>query len=82
MPLLARYGPALRDEMLAGARDHARQLLGDEDRQLCSRKPKRAGPHVIGDDEPKDRLNQPAQGEESEEKIERSRSFQHHKRTK
>ena len=29
VPLLARYGPKLRDEMLAGARDHADQLLGD-----------------------------------------------------
>ena len=29
VPLLARYGPELRDEMLAHARDHARQLLGD-----------------------------------------------------
>jgi uncharacterized protein YllA (UPF0747 family) len=29
VPLLARYGPELRDEMLAHAGDHARQLLGD-----------------------------------------------------
>jgi uncharacterized protein YllA (UPF0747 family) len=29
VPLLARYGPTLRDEMLARARDHAEQLLGD-----------------------------------------------------
>lgn len=29
VPLLARYGPKLRDEMLAGARDHAERLLGD-----------------------------------------------------
>jgi uncharacterized protein YllA (UPF0747 family) len=29
VPLLARYGPKLRDEMLAGARDHAEQLLAD-----------------------------------------------------
>ena len=29
VPLLARYGPGLRDEMLARARDHARQLIGD-----------------------------------------------------
>ena len=29
VPLLARYGPGLRDEMLARAGDHARQLLGD-----------------------------------------------------
>lgn len=29
VPLLARYGPRLREEMLAGARDHAEQLLGD-----------------------------------------------------
>ncbi len=29
VPLLARYGPMLRDEMLARARDHAEGLLGD-----------------------------------------------------
>jgi uncharacterized protein YllA (UPF0747 family) len=29
VPLLARYGPKLRDEMLAGAQDHAERLLGD-----------------------------------------------------
>jgi len=29
VPLLARYGPMLRDDMLAGARDHAARLLGD-----------------------------------------------------
>jgi uncharacterized protein YllA (UPF0747 family) len=29
VPLLARYGPMLRDEMLAGARGHAEQLLRD-----------------------------------------------------
>jgi bacillithiol synthase len=29
VPLLARYGPMLRDEMMAGARAHAAQLLGD-----------------------------------------------------
>ncbi|MDP9206396.1 MAG: bacillithiol biosynthesis cysteine-adding enzyme BshC [Gemmatimonadota bacterium] len=29
VPLLARYGPALRDEMLAGAGQHAERLLGD-----------------------------------------------------
>ena len=29
VPLLTRYGPILRDEMLAGARDHAASLLGD-----------------------------------------------------
>ncbi len=29
VPLLARYGPLLRDEMLAQARKHAEQLLGD-----------------------------------------------------
>ena len=29
VPLLARYGPLLRDEMLAGARDHAKRLLGE-----------------------------------------------------
>jgi uncharacterized protein YllA (UPF0747 family) len=29
VPLLARYGPILKDEMLAGARDHAASLLGD-----------------------------------------------------
>ena len=29
VPLLARYGPVLRDEMLAGAREHAATLLGD-----------------------------------------------------
>jgi len=28
VPLLARYGPVLRDEMLAGARQHAEGLLG------------------------------------------------------
>ena len=28
VPLLVRYGPGLRDEMLAGARGHAEQLLG------------------------------------------------------
>jgi bacillithiol biosynthesis cysteine-adding enzyme BshC len=28
VPLLARYGPLLRDEMLAGARDHAMRLVG------------------------------------------------------
>ncbi len=32
VPLLARYGPALRDEMLAGAREHADRLLGDAKR--------------------------------------------------
>jgi bacillithiol biosynthesis cysteine-adding enzyme BshC len=30
VPLLARYGPALRDEMLAGARQHAERLVGEE----------------------------------------------------
>lgn len=29
VPLLARYGPMLRDEMLAGARTHAERILGD-----------------------------------------------------
>jgi hypothetical protein len=29
IPLLARYGPALRDDMLAGARAHTERLLGD-----------------------------------------------------
>lgn len=29
VPLLARYGSLLRDEMLVGARDHAKRLLGD-----------------------------------------------------
>lgn len=29
VPLLARYGPMLRDEMLAGARAHTERLLGD-----------------------------------------------------
>jgi uncharacterized protein YllA (UPF0747 family) len=29
VPLLARYGPKLRDEMLAGAQEHAAGLLGD-----------------------------------------------------
>jgi uncharacterized protein YllA (UPF0747 family) len=29
VPLLARYGPILKDEMLAGAREHAARLLGD-----------------------------------------------------
>ncbi len=29
VPLLARYGPILRDEMLAAAREHAERLLGD-----------------------------------------------------
>ena len=29
VPLLARYGPVLRDEMLAGARVHVERLLGD-----------------------------------------------------
>ena len=29
VPLLARYGPELREEMLARAREHADQLLGD-----------------------------------------------------
>ncbi|HET6762000.1 MAG TPA: bacillithiol biosynthesis BshC, partial [Gemmatimonadaceae bacterium] len=29
VPLLARYGPMLRDEMLAGARIHAERILGD-----------------------------------------------------
>jgi bacillithiol synthase len=34
VPLLARYGPMLRDEMLAGARDHADRLLGDANSTL------------------------------------------------
>jgi uncharacterized protein YllA (UPF0747 family) len=29
VPLLARYGPVLRDEMLAEARKHADRLVGD-----------------------------------------------------
>jgi uncharacterized protein YllA (UPF0747 family) len=29
VPLLARYGPTLRDEMLSQARDHAERLLGE-----------------------------------------------------
>jgi uncharacterized protein YllA (UPF0747 family) len=29
VPLLARYGPMLREDMLAGARSHANRLLGD-----------------------------------------------------
>lgn len=29
VPLLARYGPKLRDEMLTSAREHAERLLGD-----------------------------------------------------
>ena len=29
VPLLARYGPMLRDDMLAGAREHADRLVGD-----------------------------------------------------
>jgi hypothetical protein len=28
VPLLARYGPGLRDEMLAEARGHAKRLVG------------------------------------------------------
>jgi len=40
VPLLARYGPALRDEMLAEAREHARRLAGarkDSPRSLAPR---------------------------------------------
>jgi len=32
VPLLARYGPPLRDEMLAKAREHAGRLVGAESR--------------------------------------------------
>ena len=44
VPLLARYGPVLKDEMLAEARDHARGLVGsrkESSRPLEKRAPAR-----------------------------------------